>query len=703
MRKVKDNSTIKNWLRGGQIVDHNIRMFRQTAKRVSLFSLFVSLVYVAAYTNINTSNNDRTLVFNYYQSFLMNEISGEQGVNTFVYNNKLLKIKHSKVISSNSFINAKNNFKSTLLEGFIQSLILSFLIYMVISFYIGKYGKNKQDDKFLRGGAFISNQAFTKSLKKKQINQDLRLGEVPTLKGIETIHFEISGATGTGKSQTLKHLIKDIKSRGDRAIIYSSSTEFISEFYDESRDIILNPLDDRSPNWSIWNEVEEIYHYDDIAASLIPDVEGDQGDPIWKGASRLLFADIARKLKENGGYSTKLFIDSLLIISNERIKKIIDNTLSTIIFSGNENKIADSVRFTLVESIKSLRFLTNDRGSFSIRKWVKNEKEEKNSGFVFISSLGDQHEVLKSLISCWMDIFASSILSLPEDRDRRIWLIIDELPSLNKLKSLKRILAESRKYGCCVVIGYQSYSEVESIYGKKGAESLSDLTASKIFFRSNDYFNANHTSQQLGKEEIKTTNENLAMGAHQGRDSISITETEKQKELVLPTEITNLKNLHGFYRLPGNHPVVSFKQTLFKKGKIQVDGFVNSKKTNHIYMLEGGSDDSDNLGGNFSDNLSDNLSNNPDDVEIDLTETNFNSVPDYVAMEIPLDKEQYSLNLNTGVDTSQDEDKSEKVEQFDKEQYSSNLNTNVKTSQNENENEGEDEKVEQSIMSRGLD
>jgi hypothetical protein len=101
MRKVKDNSTIKNWLRGGQIVDHNIRifrqisdhnirMFRQTAKRVSLFSLFISLVYVSAYTNINTSNNDRTLVFNYYQSFLTNEISGEQGVNTFVYNNKLL-------------------------------------------------------------------------------------------------------------------------------------------------------------------------------------------------------------------------------------------------------------------------------------------------------------------------------------------------------------------------------------------------------------------------------------------------------------------------------------------------------------------------------------------------------------------------------------------------------------------------------------
>ena len=100
-------------------------------------------------------------------------------------------------------------------------------------------------------------------------------------------------------------------------------------------------------------------------------------------------------------------------------------------------------------------------------------------------------------------------------------------------------------------------------------------------------------------------------------------------------------------------------------------------------------------------------------------------MPDYVAMEIPLDKEQYSLNLNTGVETSQDEDKGAKVEQFDKEQYSSNLNISVDTSQDGSEkveqfdkeqyssnlntsvdisqDEDEDAKVEQSIMSRGLD
>jgi hypothetical protein len=56
-------------------------------------------------------------------------------------------------------------------------------------------------------------------------------------------------------------------------------------------------------------------NYDDIAASLIPDVEGDQGDPIWKGASRLLFADIARKLKEKLINTKPLFFSSFSFFS----------------------------------------------------------------------------------------------------------------------------------------------------------------------------------------------------------------------------------------------------------------------------------------------------------------------------------------------------------------------------------------------------
>ncbi len=639
----KRHSNIKNWLRGGQIVDHNIRMFKQIAKRVALVSLTVSIIYVLFYVVSNTNVSQRKLALNYYYSSFMVEIVPES-INHVNYNNRDFKFKHAQVVSSKNFIQASKQFESITVIALIQALILNVLIYFLISSYIRRRGKIEQSDKFMRGGAILDNKAFKKHLKKKHLNKDLALGVVPTIKDTETIHFEISGAPGTGKSQTLKSLIGDIRSRGDRAIIYSSSTEFITDFYDESTDVILNPLDDRSPNWSIWNEVQEVYHYDDIAASLIPEAEGGVNDPFWTQAARSLFANVARKLKESGNYSTKLLFDKLLSSSLGEVAKLVKDTESAILFSDGAQKTALSVRATLSSYLSSFKFLTNQKGDFSIRNWVKNE--DNNQGFVFITSIADQHEVIRPLISCWVDTFASSLMNLGEDRARRIWLIIDELPSLQKLKSLEKILAESRKYGGCVVLGYQSYSKVEAIYGDKGAKTLSDLTASKIFFRSNDQYNAQHASDQLGREEIKTASENISMGAHTMRDSVSITETEKLRELVLPTQILNLENLHGFYRLPGDYPVVSFKQSLFKSTKQQVPGFIASTKTDHLYMLEGSTQEGDTTQESSSADL--HL----------FDEANLEEIPSHVTEQIPTEEKltNTSAQQDLGLDASKKPD-----------------------------------------------
>lgn len=582
---MKKTSNAKNWLRGGQIVDHNIRMFRQTIKRVFFVTLVIAVVYIVIYSALNTTTNERKLALNYYYSSLMNNIGIGHGTNKIFFNRKNMVFKHSVVANSNTFKNAKSHIIDVLLIAFLYSLLLNLVVYMLISWYIRRRGKIEQADKFLRGGKLIKNSELKKALKNKQINQGLSLGVIPILKDSEATHFEISGTTGAGKSQTLKHLLSDVIRRGDRVVVYSTSDEFIANFYQEGRDIILNPLDDRCPGWSLWNETKEVYHYDDIAASLIPDVENGQNDPFWINSARSLLANSARKLKESGEYSTKLLFDKLLGTSLTDIARLVKDTEVATIFAEGAEKTALSIRSTLLSNIASLKFLTNDRGDFSIRDWVKNEQD--NQGCVFITSIADQHEVLKPLISCWVDIFASSVLSLPENKNRRIWLFIDELPSLHKLKSLQNMLAQSRRYGGCCVVAYQGYSQIEEIYGIKGAKSLSNLTATKVFFRNNDEYNAKQASIQLGREEIKSTNENIAMGAHTMRDSVSITESEKLRELVLPTQIFNLNDLHGFYRLPGDYPVASFKQKIFKELQKNAFGFVSSTKENHIYMLEG--------------------------------------------------------------------------------------------------------------------
>jgi type IV conjugative transfer system coupling protein TraD len=575
-------SNLKNWLRGGQIVDHSIKMFRQTFKRILFVSLIFTTLYIATTTWLLTTTNQKKLAFNYQFSTLMILMGIEKGINTIHFNNQKFTLKHTQLIKTPAFITANTAVKNILIKTSYQALILAVLLYFLFSVIVRKQGKLHQSDKFIRGGSLTDNEKFKKSLKRKELSS-ISFGVIPILKDTETIHFEIAGATGTGKSTTLKQIISDIKKRGDRAIIYSSSTEFVSEFYDQKTDIILNPLDSRSPNWSIWNEVSEVYHYADIAASIIPDSSA-ASDPFWTDTARSLLSNTARKLKEQGNYDTKILFDKLLSISLKDIAELVKNTAAGTIFADGSEKTALSVRSTLLSKLECFKFLTKDKGSFSIRKWVNNDETK---GMVFINSLADQHEVLKPLISTWVDIFASSILSLPEDRDRRIWLIIDELPSLHKLKSLDRILAESRKYGCCVILGYQSYSKIQAIYGDKGAQTLSDSTATKIFYRSNDYQNANHASVQLGKEEAKVTNENLSIGAHAGRDSISISENERERQLILPTEILNLENLQGYYRLPGDYPVVSFTQTFYKSKEKPAIGFIKSTKKDHIYMLEG--------------------------------------------------------------------------------------------------------------------
>jgi type IV secretory pathway TraG/TraD family ATPase VirD4 len=91
-----------------------------------------------------------------------------------------------------------------------------------------------------------------------------------------------------------------------------------------------------------------------------------------------------------------------------------------------------------------------DARAFSIRDWVK---DEDAGSWLFMSSRSDQHEMMRPLISTWMDIALNAIMAQERDPDRTIWIILDELPSLNKLPTLEAGLAEGRQYGAAYVVG----------------------------------------------------------------------------------------------------------------------------------------------------------------------------------------------------------------------------------------------------------
>ena len=68
----------------------------------------------------------------------------------------------------------------------------------------------------------------------------------------------IIGDIGAGKSTFQRGVLHQVQARGDVAIVHDPHREFVEEFYTPSRgDVILNPLDSRSPFWSPGFEVEQ--------------------------------------------------------------------------------------------------------------------------------------------------------------------------------------------------------------------------------------------------------------------------------------------------------------------------------------------------------------------------------------------------------------------------------------------------------------
>ena len=67
----------------------------------------------------------------------------------------------------------------------------------------------------------------------------------------EAQHMQVIGDTGAGKTMIMLQILRQIKHRGDSAIVYDPAREFVKRFYDpKNGDVILNPLDKRCPSSS---------------------------------------------------------------------------------------------------------------------------------------------------------------------------------------------------------------------------------------------------------------------------------------------------------------------------------------------------------------------------------------------------------------------------------------------------------------------
>lgn len=163
---------------------------------------------------------------------------------------------------------------------------------------------------------------------------------------------------------------------------------------------------------------------------------------------------------------------------------------------------------------------------------------------------------------------------LPENKERRIWFIIDELASLQNLPRLQTGLAEARKYGGCILVGFQSKPQLDVIYGREMNEAMLDLFNTKIFFRSTEPSTQNWISKVLGEKEEEEATENISYGANTIRDGVSVGRQKRTKPLIMATEVSQLKDLECYVKLPGNYPITKYQTRYQVSPRRNVSSFI---------------------------------------------------------------------------------------------------------------------------------
>jgi hypothetical protein len=391
------------------------------------------------------------------------------------------------------------------------------------------------------------------------VRNQLQIGHVPIDFQDEWQHFLLAGGPGTGKSLSLKWMLDAIRRRDEKALVYDPVGDLVGQFYRPGIDIILNPLDERDAGWYPWSDLER-HELPAFSQAIIPEPSGQQ-DPFWsKSAQAVLQALLL---------GTRCVDDMLRygIYESDEVLMALVRKMGKSGLVGQE-KTFSGVRAQLAVGLEKLALLHNispeqhaEGRGFSLKRWVESDHDRR---WVFLLSRKSQQEALKPLITLWTDTVVRAALSLQPSPSRRIWLSLDELPSLGKLPSLAPAMAEGRKYGLSAILGLQTIQQLRQTYGREEAAVVYGLPKNRLILRIHDAETCDEMSKELGEYQRKRITISSSQGASWGTSegdshsqnsggssSTSANESLVIERAVMPAEIANLPDRIGYVRTGG--------------------------------------------------------------------------------------------------------------------------------------------------------
>ena len=561
-------SRLSKWIRGAQITHHEFIMFWQSVKVTIGLAVVLVVLTVGGFAWNELDHHERGIAFRSVlaSGMVIAGVSKEYPIYYTDREGNELSVPARVFYESETAKAVWAKARKGMWRGFMVSIPIFIIAIIAFIRVFDRAGKNQTNDSYVRGARLTkSGKELQKALEKEGRIGPLPIGPVQLPHDYEASHQLFIGGPGSGKTVLLSKQLEAIRKAKRRAIVYDVNGTFVERFYDPNRDVILNPLEDRSPVWRIWDEVRLESDYHAFAQAVIPD-STTGSDTFWTEAARATLRATLKKLAEihDGSPTNEDLHKAITTMATKPFAAMLEDTEAGSIIDPGAEKMVIGIRATIAAKLTGFSFLADvDKNGellpahrrFSIKDFIKNEDHD---GWLFITSKNDQLASLRQLITLWVDIAVGEVLSLKPDPSRRLYFVFDELPSLSQLPSLQSAMAQGRKHGAAVILGLQSIEQLRDIYGQKQAEAITGNCATWTTLRANDTETSKWISDAIGMTEKAETSEGLSVAGNDIGDRRTTQRQIVARATVLPSELRGLQNLQGYLVMGRGHPVLKF-------------------------------------------------------------------------------------------------------------------------------------------------
>src|SRR5215469_433491 len=433
---------------------------------------------------------------------------------------------------------------------------------LVVGLIAWRLRQNPAGGDHLRGLRLLTPKQLNRSLHGGMIKRliygnpaGLRLGKVIIPRRYECEHFLITGNSGSGKTTTIRTMLKQIAEWGHAAIILDREGEFTQEFYAEKRgDWILQALDARCPAWSPWSELRhESFTVDAaaMAASLIRGKPKDDAQRFFLDSTRTVVEAILHIARDNSDPDALL---SLVSLPRPELHKILKGHPAFGLVDPEAHDQGAGINGTAVNAVKT--FVHLPKPEQASRQWSARQWAQERRGWIFLPSREDIDEAIRTIQALWLDCLIRWLMT-PEVGSQigsqQTWIIADEVASFGFSPQIEKLLTRGRKRTLAAVLGLQNVSQLRDIYGEQGCITITSSPSTKFLMRVDETQTAKWASEQIDGHEVDRLTMTQLAGLSSYREGVNLAEQRTTEALVLPSEIKLLKPFNGYLCLAGEH------------------------------------------------------------------------------------------------------------------------------------------------------